>query len=178
MRGKLFRKPAYYQWITLAIVACLVLFMLYAFPAEWADTPRALHFIDVMSSLVPVIQLFRQHSNYSNFWGMFFSIFWVVSPLFLFLGFLFAFFQSGERYKYLIAMSGLKMFFLALVWLALNLFVWYLPMAGEGSWRMNQISRNPLFLTWSWLLVAGVIFGLGALIEMFLIKFFSKKIGE
>jgi hypothetical protein len=59
--SNLFKKELHYQWTTFGMVFCIVFFMKYFFPHEWAESPSARAFVDAVAGVVPVLYQFKLH---------------------------------------------------------------------------------------------------------------------
>ena len=166
----IFRKESRYGWTIALLVGIHATYMKYLFPRELANTPLALSIIDLMSCTVPAIHLLRfppvHHSYYlapyTNYWGMYYSSFWLISPIFIFLGFRGAFYFSPLRYKNLI--SEIKMWRLivtSVIFISLGIYVYMMPLLSKNNAIINQMSDSLFKLYFSWMMVAGCLAGVG-----------------
>ena len=137
------------------LVCCHVIYMRYLFPREWADTPRALAFIDAMASIVPAISNLRLHvAEYTNYWGMFYATFWATYPVYILLGFIGSFYLSEYRYqKAVLATTWNRVALMSIVIFPLGIVIFYFPML--YSFAVHQISSFLPRLIMSWVATMG-----------------------
>lgn len=179
MKVDLYRKEAHYGWTACAIVVIYVLFMSYLFPKDWAETSNSLVFIERMANIIPALNNLMHHSSeYTNFWGMFYAIFWMISPSFFILGFISTFFLPDAKYKRMILAS--HRLFLAGFWLFVMVFIyiWAFPfLGGIISPFISQISNFIMFRLAAWGVTTGAIYSVGSVFGAFYLRFkLSRKI--
>lgn len=169
---KLFRKESLFLWALFLIVLVHVLFMTYFFPHEWADTPRALSFIQNVASVVPVVANVIQHAPApnTNYWGMFYAVFWTEAPFFLLLGFISSFFLNQDQYeKMVIQTSKTRLIVTILICFVTSLFEFHFPFLSFGFF-VNQMSSFMPKLLLSWFATAGVLYYTSQVFGAFIIK--------
>jgi hypothetical protein len=172
----LFRKESHYV-LTMGILASVhVLYMTYLFPRSWADTPSALALIDRVASIVPVIENLREHvPPYTNYWGVFYAVFWIMAPIYFALGFVGSFFLSPYRYQKLVVETsmGRVSAMLALFFAGVG-FEFALPLLSFGAF-MNQMSSFLPKLLSSWFVSAGLLYYLSQTLRVLILKFITNK---
>ena len=173
---RLFKKESHYMW-TLVVLVCLhVLYMTYLFPRSCADTPLTLALIDKVAEFVPALRNLQQHvPTYTNYWGMFYAVFWVMAPIYWGLGFVGSFFLSPYRYEKLVVQaSAQRVWWITVIFFVLAAYAINSPMVSYGMSYdifMNQMSDVLPKLIVSWVAMAGILYsqarGIGALIIKF-----------
>lgn len=162
----MFRKEFHYDLLAFTIVLCYVLFMTYVFPREWADTSRALSFIDDVAHIIPALNNLKHHAPpYTSYWGMFYAIFWVMAPIFMALGFISVFFLSEKKYKKLILMISKKFLGVFLIFVVAFLSALLFSFVSNfPNPLLNQMSNYLLLLILAWSTTAGVVYFMGKML--------------
>lgn len=168
---KLFRKEIHYAWTMAFLVTCHVIYMTYFFHREWADTPAALAFINAVASVVPVISNLQQHAPpYTNYWGMFYAIFWVSAPIYWVFGLIGTFFLSSYRYDILIVKAkSWRVWLTLIISTVLLAYEFTFPMLAFGGF-INQLSSFLPKLLITWIVGAGIIYGQARVVGALFIK--------
>ena len=170
--------------------------MTYLFPRTWADTSTSKDIINQVASIVPVLKniqkpetpftgynqefVFREmnkhETTYTNYWGAFYAIFWIMSPIYWIFGFVGSFFISQKRYeKFILRPYSLvrvwAYFFLATAILA---FILIFPISSNGIF-FNQMSSSLPTLLFSWIITAGVLFSHGESTHLLILRFIINR---
>lgn len=167
----MFRKEPHYIYLLIFLVSCHVLFMTYLLPKGWADTPTSLEIIKVVGSIVPVVRNIKINMpSYTNYWGLFYSIFWIMAPLFMILGFLSSFFYSTDRYEKVVLKMSLTRFSIILVFCVLFVCLEFeFPLLSFGPF-MNQMSKFLPKLLVSWFASACILYATAQMIRILFLK--------
>ena len=168
---RLFKKESHYMW-TLVVLVCLhVLYMTYLFPRSCADTPLTLALIDKVAEFVPALRNLQQHvPTYTNYWGVFYAVFWVMAPIYWGLGFVGSFFLSPYRYEKLVLKTSLKrVFIMLLIALMCATYEFIYPILSAGIYP-DQMSNFLLKLIFSWFFSAGMIYYSAQILGVFFKK--------
>ena len=167
----IFKKESHYFYVATIIVCGYVYFMNYLFNASWAGSEAALGLIGMMEIVVPSIrQLHDNAAEYTNYWGIFFSIFWLTSPIYWLLGFLGASKLSLERHRKLVLETTIFrvvcVFLMAVFCFG---FLFAFPIFG-GMYYVRQTSHFFPVLALSWWAVMGVIYFRAQIFRVLIIK--------
>ncbi|MDR3389603.1 MAG: hypothetical protein P4L92_21375 [Rudaea sp.] len=167
----LFKREPHYMWATFFLICCHVLYMTYFFPRYWADTPPAQGLINGVASLVPALKALQQHvPTYTNYWGLFNAIFWIMAPFYWALGFAGSFFLSPFRYAELVVKLPMWRLWLNFVIFFLLVLCGFIVPMQQVSGGLNQMSSFIPWLIFSWFVSAGVIYGQGRIAGAIIIK--------
>jgi hypothetical protein len=154
----MFRKDTHYIWLIALSELFHVALMTYFFPCEWADTSQGLAFISNVASFVPVVDgIIHRLPGYSNYWGMFYSIFWVYAPLYIGLGFLSSFLMQEDKRKDFISMTREKFCFLFFIIASCVMYLFFYPLLS----RFYQMSSFLPLMWFGWFATALLIYFLG-----------------
>jgi hypothetical protein len=154
----MFRKDTHYMWLIALLELLHVAFMTYFFPREWADTSQGLAFISKVATFVPVVDnLIQSLSGYNNYWGMFYSIFWVYAPLYIGLGLASSFLMQEEKRKDFISMTREKFCFLFFIIASCVMYLFFYPLLS----RFYQMSGFLPLMWLGWFVTALLIYLLG-----------------
>ena len=171
----LFKKESRYMWALVFLVTAHVLYMTYLFPRDWADTPAALEFINRVASIVPVVRYLQQHTQlYTHYWGVFYSIFWIMAPIYFGLGFVGTFYISADRLENIVKIRMGRAFVLLLIFTFTVAVEFTFPML-SSKFLINQMSDFLPQLIWSWFVLAGSIYALANLIGILVLRFNLKR---
>jgi hypothetical protein len=170
----LFRKESHYVYALIFLVCCHVLCMTYLLPQNWADTPTALAIINTVGSVVPVVGNLKTAipKLYTNYWGLFYSIFWIMSPFYALLGVMGSFFISSNLYEKIMKMIVEKIFLYFLLYLALFEMVFNFPLLIFGL--VNQMSNFLPILLISWFVTACMPYVLARVIRILIFRIYCQ----
>jgi hypothetical protein len=157
---------------TAAVVACgYVLFMHFGFGESWSNSYLVMCVAKKMATIIPAIGKLRHDGvHYTNYWGAFFSFFWIISPIYWVFGFLGAPVLSVDRYKKLVVNTTILR--VVVIFFLFSTGVAYLltfPIL-NGMLVFNQVSDFFPVLLLSWWLVAGVIYYHALVLRVLVIK--------
>jgi hypothetical protein len=129
-----------------------------------------------MASIVPALRDLQQHVPlYTNYWGMFYSIFWVIAPVFFLLGLVGSLFLSKYRYQKLIVQTTKATLFGAFAaCLGSGLAILFFPLISFVF--VDQMSSFLPRLLFSWAVMEGVIYYTGMCTGAFFLKFNLNKV--
>lgn len=175
-KGKLFSSESHYLAAAIIAGAGYVLAMNFIFDKSWANSKFSLYLISGVQVFVPAISKLQSDvAIYTNYWGIFFSLFWLTSPVYWLLGFAGASFLSAKRYETYVVNTSIGRV-LAIFSLATGGVVFGLvfPIT-NGMMIVNQVSKSPAILIISWLYMVGVIYYQAQAFRVLLIKFGRKN---
>ncbi|WP_143098503.1 hypothetical protein [Variovorax sp. OK605] len=153
----IFKNSNSYFWLMLATTLGHVIFMRFFFQERWGETHDVTTFTRQMANFVPMIGALEKFRGYGNYWGIFYSIFWVLSPVFLICGYMSAYFSRGKGLDFIERNPIWKYFLFLLLFLCATVFLLFIPDAGTKFW-FNELSNNLLVITFTCLEISGVIF--------------------
>ena len=76
-----------------------MLFMVYLLPKGFPNGNSSIDFVNKLSSILPVLERIREGGGYDNYWGLFYAVFWLISPIYWILGFVGASLLNEEQQK-------------------------------------------------------------------------------
>lgn len=151
--------------------------MRFIFQEKWMNLPLAIEFAKKMADIVPMIRLLEKSPQYKAYWGVFYSTLWTLSPIFLIFGYLSGHFAREKERNFIEGTPGWK-FILAFAFIfVLVIFIYLVPDLGSRFW-FNELSANPLIITFTSLEIAVAIFLLGrgfAVVQIKLKKTFNQE---
>ena len=169
MRTKVLKGPEHYLYLAFLTSLAYVFFMKFIFQEVWGYSPFATELVEGMSSIVPMIRYLKKWHEYRAYWGIFYSIFWIISPIFLALGFL-ATRVLDEKYLTAYKKQSKGKFYLAgFAVFCFCAFLFIVPGGGNRFW-LNELSDNLIIISITLLQMAGCIFGLGFFIGVARLK--------
>ena len=147
LRTRLTKRECFCQNLAYGIVLFYDIFMLFVFPESWVDTPQSIALINVMYPIVPMLRLMLHSPLYTNFWGLFYSVFWLHIWIFPVLGFMqmTGFFIDKPRIDLVKRLSYAAMMMLEIFFVMLCLVLFELPVIRGHLW-FDELSNNFLFL--------------------------------
>jgi hypothetical protein len=156
----LFKKESHYLWTATVLLAAYVLFMHCVFDVAWTDSAAWARILNVAQDAVPAIR--RLHDDapsiYTNYWGVFFLGFWVMSPIYWLLGAMGAPFLSDSRRKRLTEGAPFKrVVSMFSIFIILMIFVYEFPVL-NGMGIYNETSRFLPILALTWWIVAMLVY--------------------
>ncbi|WP_186038582.1 hypothetical protein [Burkholderia gladioli] len=166
-----FSKEAHYVGAMSLFLISYVTFMRYIFHFEWATTGIALKIINEMEAIIPAIEKLNDKSLESiNYNKIFFSLFWIISPIFWILGFFGATKLTSHRRKILLRdTSALRIFSIVTLESLLVIFFWEFPMI-NGMILLNQTSKSIAILFISWWVPAAIIYYHAQMLKVLIMK--------
>lgn len=170
MKTKALTAPEHYLYLSFLIVLAHVFFMKFIFQETWAYSEISTELINRMSSIAPMLKYLRSWPQYRAYWGVFYSIFWIASPVFLVLGFL-STRVLGEKYLagYRKQSSG-KLYLAGSFVFGFGVFLFAVPNGGDRFW-FNEISDNLVVLSITVIQMTGCIFALGLFLGLLRLRF-------
>jgi hypothetical protein len=177
---KFIKREIYFAYLMLLICAGLVIVMTYFPLTFWENSTSSTFFVEKVSTFIPAIRfLSNKWHLYTNHWGVFYSVFFCLAPVFWFLGYFGTFYISPKRYLVLIvANSKNKLLISIAISSMLMVYIFYMPLNSAG-FILDQTSDFFLKRLMSWEAVA-VVFYMHARFTAALIiksKLFSKPKG-
>lgn len=103
------------------------------------------------------------------YWMVFYSILWALSPIFLVSGYLSGYFAQENERAFIKRTSRWKLFFGFVFFLVVVTFMFLFPDFGTRFW-FNELSSNPIVITFTCLEIAAAIFLLGRIFALIQIK--------
>ena len=116
-----------------------------------------------------MIRYLQETPIYSNYWGVFYALFWVIAPIFLILGFVSSFFLSEKGLDALREKTWLKLVIAFFFLMAITLFGFTVPEVGTKPW-FDETSSNVVILAFTCLEISGCHHGLGLIVGLIRIK--------
>ena len=174
MTQNLFKKDWHYGCLAVFLLIGYIAFMLFIFPKEWALTSQVDKFVEAVSNMVPMLRHYRHAKEYDKFFGVFYAGFWMLSPIWLFLGWMisYCYFLTTKGYERLQNLSALKMTLSVFFTHALLIFFWASPIYENTSRLQSMSIAQELFEIFkSWGTIAGFILLSGAAVRLPLIWF-------
>lgn len=156
---KIFKKESQCLSTASLIVCTYVLFMHFVFPRAWVDSAFALRVISRVAQTIPAVRrLCDDPTEYTNYWGVFFSIFWIISPIYWLLGFLGASRLNPHRHqKYVIETTVFRVAIIFGIFTLGTVFLLFFPVF-HGIYYIRQTSNFLPLLMLSWWATAGIIY--------------------
>lgn len=164
-------KPERYFYLTMLIVFLHVFIMYYVIPKDWFNSTYAQRLIGIISDFVPMLRRLRGVPMYTNYWGTFYSFFWLFSPVFPILGVMTTFCKIEEKRLLLISLIPYKKIVLSEILFAIFfLFMFTIPEVGRILW-FNEVSNNFFIILLTCLQIALILFALGSGIGLVRLKY-------
>lgn len=171
-----FFKAEWHYFSAASIVVCgCVLFMHFGFRYGWANSSFAIAAVDVMRRFIPAIRrLHDGSSEYTNYWGVFFSVFWITAPIYWVLGFGGGGWLSACRYRKLIIETTIARIVCVLLMCSLGLgFAFTFPIL-SGMYLVRETSHFFPLLVLSWWTVSAIIYYQAQACRILIIKLLRK----
>jgi hypothetical protein len=141
------------------VVGLYVGYMHFMFNSSLADSEGALRITHWMAKLIPAIGgLPREVASSGNYWGLFFSLFWISTPIYWLLGYLGAPLLSQYRYQKAVTETTVLRVICFFMICTLGIVFAALFPIFNGMWVVNQVSEHFLILLLSWWYMATVIY--------------------
>jgi len=148
-----------------------VLFMVYLLPKGFPNGNSSIDFVNKLSSILPVLERIREGGGYDNYWGLFYAVFWLISPIYWILGFVGASLLNEEQQKKLIYdLSKVRIFAIFSLTSLGVFYIFEFPVSLPGI-LPNQMSCFVLKLIFSWLYTALCIYAQATMVYILIAKF-------
>lgn len=158
-RANFFATESHYFSAVTLLVCIYTLSMHFFFPREWADSTVALQLISFTARVVPAVRrLFNTPGEYSDYRGVFFSLFWLTTPVYWIMGFLGGSKLGAYRYQKVFIEATLFRIVCCFLMASLGAVFMLLFPVYHGILFIRQTNQFAPLLAYSWWITAGVFY--------------------
>ena len=172
----LYKKESHYLATVTAMTGIYVFFMHYVFNVAWADSSRWLQIINAGQHAIPALRRLHDHAVaiYTNYWGAFYTGFWMMSPIHWLFGVLGVPFLDVKRRTALVDNISMKRLVLMVaIFSSMSIMLYEIPML-DAMGIYSQTSSSFLILCVTWWLVALAMYYQGQLSRVLWVKVVTK----